>query len=201
MDMQTQLLFDVQTFYGHVHLLYIENLENQNEDAGTSGQGQHEQWHHTGESSGLQQPEELAFIQLEAQIRPMLEKVGGSAPYADRIRPLKNTENLQRCENVGQQYNNLSHVYTYLSNQFNSIDNDSEKYLIHERQKVIMADMKKIRSYVRQHYNDYIAMQNAGAGTSGHGQHGQGQQGQSHRGQGRHGGGRRGGHREFGPGN
>ena len=25
-------------------------------DAGTSGQGQHEQWHHTGEGSGLQQP-------------------------------------------------------------------------------------------------------------------------------------------------
>jgi len=29
--MQTQLLFDVQTFYGYVHSLYIENLENQNE--------------------------------------------------------------------------------------------------------------------------------------------------------------------------
>nr|CAD2175732.1 unnamed protein product [Meloidogyne enterolobii] len=141
----------------------------------------------------------FAFIQLEAQIRPMLEKVGGSAPYADRIRPLKNTENLQRCENVGQQYNNLSHVYTELSDQFNKIDNDCEKYLIHERQNVLMADMKKILAYVRQHYNDYIAMQNAG--TRGHGQHGQGQQGQSHRGQGRHGGGRRGGHREFGPGN
>uniref|UniRef100_A0A915LJV5 Uncharacterized protein n=1 Tax=Meloidogyne javanica TaxID=6303 RepID=A0A915LJV5_MELJA len=149
-----------------------------------------------GDGSGSQQPAELdALTPLNNEMLPMLEKVGDSEPYADKFRPLKNNENLQRGENVGEQYANLAGVYKALSKQVDETDNFLEKYSIYERQNVLMADMIKVRDYVHQHYNDYLEKQNADAGTGGHGQQGHGQQGhgqQGHLVQGRRGGGHRG---------
>nr|CAD2175723.1 unnamed protein product [Meloidogyne enterolobii] len=134
-----------------------------------------------------------AFNRLTEQIRPFLASVGNSKP-CDGIEPreLVYTTSVQENTNVKEQYEHLVNAYNETVEGYKEIKNMtkggkkhpsglSTKSLLKlniEEKDTIIADMKKIRDYVKKLYNEKHSIRGKDAGTSGQYQHKQGNFGQ-----------------------
>uniref|UniRef100_A0A915N2U7 Uncharacterized protein n=1 Tax=Meloidogyne javanica TaxID=6303 RepID=A0A915N2U7_MELJA len=158
---------------------------------------------------GLGQTAETnAFNQLNAQIFPLLQQVGDSAPYSGiAFRRLKNPALMQQITNVREQYQNLVYAFNDLLEDsvrnnrnltyYLDARNRNQNSLSYEHQiHLINAEIDQINNAVQNNLNrqrglvadmqtiyGYVNHLHEGAGTSGQGRQGQRRRGQAEQGQ------------------